>query len=70
MHGYQLALHRNASDQIEEECLACAVLANNDAECGATLGQAVDILYKGGQFTNPAHLYQVLSDTRNNPCAQ
>ncbi len=70
MHRHQLAFHRNASDQVEEESLARAILADHDAKGRTAFGQPVYILDKSCQLTRPSDLDQVLPDTRNDTRAQ
>ncbi|MOA63053.1 hypothetical protein D3C78_1886490 [compost metagenome] len=70
MHGYEFSLHRNGSNQVQKERLACTVFANHYSKCRSAFDEAIDVFDQCIELAHPADLNQVLTDARNNASTQ
>ncbi len=70
MHRHQALVQRNGPHQVEEERLPRAVLTDDEANAGATLGDAGDVLDKGLDLLGSAHLDVLVAAPGHNARAE
>ena len=67
---HQLLLQGDSAHQVQKKRFASTVLANDQAECGAAVGNPVDVADERLDFPRAAYLNQVLPRAWHNPGAK